>query len=301
MFSPRRTLLRKIVPALVGVTLFCAGARELRAVILFGTADPSVNTSAPTGALVNSGWQYEGKWGAFLGTVIGPHHFITAAHVGGSVGEQFWFRGVAYSTTAVFRDTPTDLQIWQVAETFPIYAPLYTSTNELGQPLIVIGRGTDRGGQVMTGRTARGWYWGAFNSTQRWGQNSVAEIVPYETTEFLYATFDRLQNGRLKPGTAAYNEAHLSSGDSGGAVFIKDAGIWKLAGINYAVDGPFYTSTADANGFNAALFDIRTFYEKDDAGNYTLVTGKSPVPSGFYATRISSRVPWITSVLNGAP
>ena len=31
-----------------------------KAVILYGTDDPSVNTTAPTGELAGSGWQYQG-------------------------------------------------------------------------------------------------------------------------------------------------------------------------------------------------------------------------------------------------
>ena len=92
------------------------------------------------------------------------------------------------------------------------------------------------------------------------------------------------------------NEATLSSGDSGGGVFLNDGGIWKLAGINFAVDGPFYTTPSDTAGFFAALFDARDFYYKDDASKYVLITGKSAVPTGFYATRISSRLAWILSV-----
>ena len=58
-----------------------------RAVILFGTGDPTVNTTAPTGALAGSGWQYEGQFGSFLGTVIAANYFTTAKHIGGSVGD----------------------------------------------------------------------------------------------------------------------------------------------------------------------------------------------------------------------
>ena len=49
-----------------------------RAVILFRTADPAANTTAPTGGLNSSGWQFEGLWGAFLGTLIAPHFFLSA-------------------------------------------------------------------------------------------------------------------------------------------------------------------------------------------------------------------------------
>jgi hypothetical protein len=103
----------------------------------------------------------------------------------------------------------------------------------------------------------------------------------------LFASFN--QNGRP-------NEAHLSSGDSAGALFIDDAGVWKLAGINYAVDGPFYTDAAGGGAFLGALFDKRGFYE-GDAPPYAPVTGDAAVPSGFYSTRLSSKRAWIDSVI----
>src|SRR5947209_4740837 len=92
------------------------------AVILFGTADPTANTTAPTGALANSGWQYEGQFGSFLGTVIASNYFVTAKHIGGSVGQIFTFNNTAYTTTAVFPDPASELQVWQVSGTFPIHA-----------------------------------------------------------------------------------------------------------------------------------------------------------------------------------
>src|SRR5439155_11197840 len=57
-----------------------------KAVIVFGTGDPAHNTTAPTGALIDSGWQYQGAWGVYLGTPISSNFFITGAHVGGRVG-----------------------------------------------------------------------------------------------------------------------------------------------------------------------------------------------------------------------
>src|SRR5438105_10769597 len=67
------------------------------------------NKSAPTGTLANSGWQYEGMWGGFTGTAIGSRYFITAEHVGGSVGMSFIYRGVTYTTTNVCDDPTSDL------------------------------------------------------------------------------------------------------------------------------------------------------------------------------------------------
>jgi hypothetical protein len=288
---------RRFGPAIVTAAAICLSMPPARAVILFGTDDPAANTTAPIGSVANTAWSYEGQWGGFLGTPIAPHFFITAKHVGGTVGQLFHFQGADYTTTAEFVDPTTDLHIWKVSETFPYYAPLYMKSDEVGQPLVVIGRGTQRGGEIDVKRKERGWGWGRGDSVQRWGENIVAAIAPGgPNNEYLFAAFDEPSGKNHKTSSAA-NEAHLSSGDSGGGVFLNDGGVWKLAGINYAVDGPFYASTSDTVGFLAALFDARDFYYKDETGKYVLITGKSAVPSGFYSTRISSRLAWILSVI----
>src|SRR3984893_12811137 len=205
----------------------------LRAVILYGTGDPSANTTAPTGAFANSGWQFEGQFGGFLGTVIAPNYFITAKHIGGSVGQIFTFNGRNYTTTAVFPDPSSDLQIWQVSGTFPIQAPLYASApgSEVNLFLTVFGRGTQRGNSVFVGSPSHqgGWLWGRSDAVERWGTNFVGSIVNDPTYgELLRVPFNN--NG-------GPNEGHLSVGDSGGAVFVYNmtTNRWELAGINLTV------------------------------------------------------------------
>jgi hypothetical protein len=85
----------------------------------------------------------------------------------------------------------------------------------------------------------------------------------------------------------------LSGGDSGGAVFIQDGSTWKLAGINYAVEGPFALNSSGSSQFLAALFDTSGYFEQASAGTWVPVSG----PSAFYSTLISTNVPWITSVI----
>ena len=254
-------------------------------VILFRTGDPSANTTEPTGSLAGSGWQYEGTFGGFLGTAIAPHYFLTAKHLG-VVSDKFVYHSASYTIVGRFEDPVSDLQIFEVAETLPTYAPLYPRGDEVGQHLVVIGRGTQRGPAIVSNGQLRGWQWGATDSLQRWGENMVTDIRPRDGLgEMLYALFE--QNGLP-------DEAHLSSGDSGGAVFLNDGGIWKLAGINTDVDGPFYTSPGGNGLFFGALIDERSYYTADG----TLITGPAPVPSGFYSTRISSRLSWIYSVID---
>jgi len=271
------------------------GLIPARAVILYSTGDPNYNSSAPGGSLTNSGWQYEGFWAGFLGTPIAPKYFIAAKHVGGQVGDSIDFRGVAYHTTAMHDDPNSDLRIWRICGAFPEYAPIYTNTNEVGQSLVAIGRGTQRGAAVTTTNIlgivkTNGWRWGTYDQVRRWGENVVSGVVDGDSLfgsgfgELLQAAFN---------ANAGPNECHLSFGDSSGALFIRDGSAWKLAGINYGVDGPYNTTAADP-GFDAAIFDGVGMYEKNLAGTWLPASG----PGAFYATRVSAHVTWINSVIN---
>ncbi|PZR72354.1 MAG: hypothetical protein DLM52_13010 [Chthoniobacterales bacterium] len=266
----------------------------VQAVILYGTGDPNANTSAPDGALAGSGWQYEGLFDGFLGTAIAPDYFITAKHIGGSVGDTFTLDNVTYTTTDVFPDPSSDLQIWKVSGTLPAYAPLYSSApgSEVGQSLVVFGRGTQRGNPVYVGNDSHlgGWLWGASDGRERWGTSAVGSLESFAGYgPLLRAPFD---------ASGGLNEAHLSAGDSGGGVFILNMATqqWELAGINLAVDGPFSTSDIGLNSFNAALFDTTGLYQEDDNGAWVPARN----PSGFYATEIAAHTAFIDSV-TGVP
>lgn len=186
-------------------------------VLLFRTGDLAANTTEPKGALAGSGWQYEGTFGAFLGTAIAPHFFVTAKHIG-TDPTQFSFHGVNYTIVRSFADPNADLQIFEVSGTLPLYAPLYSRSDEVGKRLVVIGRGTQRGSEKIVNGQLRGWNWATSDLVQRWGENQVASIVGDQ----LYALFDQ---------AGLPQEAHISGGDSGGAVFLRDGRVWKLAGI----------------------------------------------------------------------
>jgi hypothetical protein len=300
-------------------------AQPAQAILLKGSGDPACNTTAPTGTLAGSGWQYQGQWGGFLGTVIAPQYFIAARHVGGSIGQEYVLNGVTYHTTAYWDDATTDLRIWKVDGVFANYATLYSTSDETGKSLVVIGRGTQRGdevrvptaqtvyttnvvnlktlgistttakkefpgatfkGSIMTAVTSdvvtnlvlKGWAAGVSDGVMRWGQNTVSGAG-----NMLVASFD--MNGTT-------NEATLSGGDSSGAVFIQSNGAWKLAGINYGIEGPFAVCATDAC-FYGAIFNEGGLYV---GGSYVPDDGQQH-PSCFYATRISPRVAWIQSII----
>jgi hypothetical protein len=266
-------------------------ARQGEAVLFESTGDPSYNTNAPSGALTNSGWQYEGHWYFWLGTPIAPTFFLTAKHVGGGVGGPFILNGFTYTTVAVFDDPSTDLRIWQVAQTFPYYAPLYTGSNEIGNTCMVIGRGTDRGPAVIVGGVTNGWQWGNTNNIERWGENTIAGVYTdtndYPAAQLLYAAFQR--NGMT-------NECDLSYNDSGGGMFLQDGGTWKLAGIHYTVDDPVVsTNGVNGSGVDAAMMDYFHSYIGGD-NNWQLFT--EHYAAQFYSTRVSARISWINSIIN---
>src|SRR4051812_907555 len=103
-------LIRRFVVA-AGLAAVLLTSRA-HAVILYRSA--TRNTSAPTGTNANSGWQWQGNWaGGFTGTPIASQYFITAAHVGGGVGQNIYIAGKNHMTTKVWDDPSTDLMVYK--------------------------------------------------------------------------------------------------------------------------------------------------------------------------------------------
>src|SRR5580700_11369518 len=123
------------------------GSKSSAIVLRLSTITTYGNPRELHGQPANIGWQFEGQFDGFLGTVIAPNYFIIAKHIGGVLGDKFTFNGTNYTTTAVFPDPSSDLQIWRVSGTFPIQAPLYAGSpgSEANLLLTVFGRGTQRG------------------------------------------------------------------------------------------------------------------------------------------------------------
>ncbi len=252
-----------------------------RAIIRINGSDGR-NLAAPTGAFAGSGWQYTGYWGGVLGTPISPHFFLTAKHAG-FAGDGLFRTGTGnYTVVNAFYDASSDLALYQVAETFTEFAPLYTGTSEttLGEAVLQ-GAGTVRGDALLVNGTQQGWYWGDTDYRRSWGTNAVREIVDYGPSlgDLLIFTNDR--------ETGYENEGAVTGNDSGGPIFVNDNGVWKLAGINYGVQ----TYSLDgANGISASVWDTRGLYVSNGSGyDFIPSTLTTPQPGVFGATRVSSR------------
>lgn len=295
-------------------------ASSAHAVVLYRSA--TRNTSAPSGAFANSGWDLQGEWGGFLGTPIAPHYFVTAGHVGGHTALPFVFQGQSYLPDAAYNGglgytqiANTDLRIWKVTTAFPTYASLYDESVDgavTGKTLIDFGRGVQRGapiyaevvqndGTINKSNDLKGWEWGAADGVKSWGTNVVDGAVNGGTGLGTLLSFSFDRNG-------LFDEGSLVNNDSGGGMFVQGAGgAWKLAGINLGVDGP-YRYAAPVPGidadptFGAALFDQGGLYTFIGNGNYLYQPDlAADIPSGSYVSSIPNNIAAIRAVIGTPP
>jgi hypothetical protein len=294
-------------PALLAVAAITALSSLAPAVITIGPR--SILSSADY--LAGARGQYIGRWGAYIGTPIGPRHFITASHVGdgGGGGTLYYNNGTPTQTAyqATWVGSQDDLAVWQLtpsSPSFTLWAPLYTASDEVGKGLTVIGRGTDKGAEVRLPAGSgqlRGWQWGASDGQVTGGTNTITSIYtidgqPGLDGDYLYFEFDQ---------NAGPTECIYSVGDSSGAVFIVDPadGLMKVAGVNSLVDGNFsYSQTGTY--FPAAIWDARGFWVGSSGSDGQYINPAlypNPVPAGSYATRVSSRMDFIRAVVPPTP
>jgi hypothetical protein len=295
--------------SMVALAATFGGVRSAQAVILYSSA--TRNTSPPVPPSneddgSDEGWNYEATWGSFLATPIDATHFIAAKHIGDQ-GSTIVYQGNAYQVNESSEQTDpgSDLAVWTLqgglsGNFFPSYAPLYNASptadgSLIGKTLTVMGRGTQRGGAVIVGGATAGWYWGAGDGVESWGQNVVTGVTTYNSvsaSSLLYYNFDG-------PGAnQVANECMLSVGDSSGGLFVFSNGQWKLAGINYAVDNPWSFIGSTSDEFDAAIFDARGLYYPNGDGTWSQVPPTYPtaVPAASFDSNISDRRSWIESV-----
>ena len=209
-----------IAAAVVGPT------RALVVVSDRGSADTTRPSDDP-------GWSNVGTVFGLTGTYLGNGWMLTASHVGTGpvvLGSRT-FNPVPDSTVRLQNPDGTfaDLIVFRIdgAPRLP-RLQIASATPKVGTPVVLVAHGRNRG-EPLTWSGHAGFGWGA-SSALRWGTNVVAKNqVRVNSTQAFVTEF-------RKDGATSH-EAQAAQGDSGGAVFVKEQGKWRLAGLLYMVAG----------------------------------------------------------------
>ncbi len=253
-----------------------------------------------TGALSNTevnAYELQGRFRNFLGTPIDQNHFLTAQHVGISASDTITFTTGpnlgTYSILQWHNDPASDLRIVEIAGTFNEWTLLFGSTDEAGKSATIFGRGGAPALQVFVQSELKGWIPSPPDGAVSWGRNLVTGTLG---GSLIYSRFE--SNGLAE-------EAGLTTGDSGGGWFIRDAlGISRLAGISLSVTGPFQldnNGAPDGNLFEAAIFDIGGLWVGNPGIEVFIQENPINVPGVAIATRVSDRISWISTIITLAP
>jgi autotransporter-associated beta strand protein len=260
----------KLLQIWIAIVLVALSTASARAVIILG-GDGTGNTTAPADSIGDPGWVNVGR-GNNSCVYLGNRWVLTCAHVGAA---NTTFNGTAYNLVpgSSIRlnvsegngTDPIDLILYRINAQPAGLASLRISTSSPACDSLVtaVGYGANRGES-----TAYGFLWGANTGTKRWGRNVVSSTYSglintgYGSNHVFQTSFNKSPSLALDPHLA-FNEFQAASGDSGGAVFAKDAEGWKLSGIieavstagnanygdtTYSIDLSFY-----ADQINAAL------------------------------------------------
>lgn len=251
------------------------GAAPAHSVII-DSGDGTGNTTAPPD---DPGWDHLGKVGGLSGVYLGNGWMLTANHVALNT---VTLAGSTYAPVVGSEirlsngdGSFADLKVFALhgLPNLPLL-PIRTTTPPIGTPLVMAGRGRDRGAVTSWNPAGPGGPYGGYlwetTNTLRWGTNEVEGYPssdPFDTVSF-YSVFDE----NLPPATQ--HEAQAASGDSGGAVWIDDGGGWELAGILFAIESyagqPSQTSlygnlsyAADLSFYEAEISEIVALPEPD--------------------------------------
>ena len=269
-----------------GMALVVAGvsARPVRGVVIDQVNAGSANMTAPAD---DPGWNNVGAIWIGAGVYLGYGWVLTANHIGSGSG--ITLGGVTYTMApgtghqltnagASGKSTFTDLYMFQLQGALPNLPAIRiaSSAPANGDTVTMIGRGSIQeanrtfwnvdtsagpvGPWVWTETTAASANYAGYKTigggTMRWGTNVI------DDNDWVLDGYDFFALGTTFDPGVSNNEAQVVVGDSGGAVFVKQAGEWSLAGIIIATgvfpDQPGVAGTAVYG--NASYFADLSYY-----------------------------------------
>ncbi len=221
------------------------------------------------------GWV--GSWNGSSCVAVGRYWFVTAKHVGGSVGQNVTMRGVEYRSVEVRPHPMYDVQLIRVAEEVPGYHKLAMNVG-VGDPVVI-------GGHGVTGAAAlpsyAGYDWNGPRQ-EAWGANVIEG-----DGNLLAIRFDAPVSSSAVP-----SEAIFAVNDSGGGLFTFGAdGSLELAGIAVSVTN-FGASPWSTTGFALNIDMYRLWMQP-------IVDPTAPISSGTGAPRAMMGVPGLPGWAGG--
>ncbi len=211
-------------------------------IALFGGDHAANQTNPPNGAP----WKHVANLGAqqASGIYLGKRFILTANHIAVQDLTPVLLNGVTYQRDTSFPDTRIgndDIRIFRISGNPGLPAmPLIAKTEqEFKRKATVVGWGFGTGTEIAN----QGWQRNSVR-VRRWGTNTtLGRYIDTADGLRLATTFD---------AGIGSNETSLMLGDSGGGLFIKYKGKWKLAGVS-----------VDNDHVEQALYDKKL----DEAGN----------------------------------
>lgn len=211
------------------------------------------------------------------GITIGGHHYTFIDPLPANLGQN--------GTLITSGPVNTDLVLYKFSvgglnpiPTLPT-VPLLSSAVQLGDSLIMAGRGMRLGAGTVGEDTVAPYSWGTPGTSDsvpfRWGSNIVGAVNfvdPNNTVNF--------RTNFNQPGQSTAYDGQAALGDSGGSGFVLRDGQWWLAGVMVGVDdGPDSEATASPAGYlDITNFNDVAFYRTEIQG----ITGALiPEPSSL--------------------
>jgi hypothetical protein len=226
----RRVRACGVLGPVVWLGILLAGASPARAVVI-ASGDGTANTTAPTD---DPGFANVGILNGLSAVYVGNGWVLTANHVGGG---EVTLGGVVYPYVTGSKThltgpgvVPPDLAVVKIVGDPGLPTPLIaTSAPPDDANVVMIGRGPSRGAP-LTWMNHDGWSW-ISPYTIRWGTNRITQTGGVAlNTRVIEMEFDPLG----QPGSTT-DEGQAGSGDSGGAIYWKSGGVWRLAGTIIAI------------------------------------------------------------------
>ena len=268
----------------VCAAFLCLDTRPALSVILHPDGEPNLVTWTD-----RPDFNVVGRWGSSASCVaVSSNCVITVRHAGGGVGTLVELSGKKYTVAQIWNYDAADLRVARLyGANLTSFVGLYGNTDEIGKGLVIGGFGDGRGAILETSGVTYGYEWdNSSNTTLRFCTNKVESVINDSNISGLDSNVITSDFDGLTDDQTTIYEGIPADHDSGSGWFVKDGGIWKVAGLSRAVE----THYAEGHSGDPAYRLYESWF-RDRANPST------PQPDYCDAVRVSSYASWIAATI----